>query len=133
MLSRSAFCRHVDNNNIWFLYSALPSSTSLPGALYRVLLPQRPSQSRDVTSSEPKFAARKKYPYILRSNISFGWDGLHNARYSSLLSGQVALGGKTGITTLARAGFKLIPSRTAVKYTDTTHVLNKHIAFSCAF
>merc|ERR1712115_303674 len=58
-----------------------------------------------------------KYPYILRSNISFGWDGLHNARYSSLLSGQVALGGNTGITTLAPAGFEPVPSRTAVEHT----------------
>ena len=121
-----------NNNNIWFLYSALPSSTSLPGALYRVLLPQRPSQSRDVTSIGAEIRYTKEVPFILRSNISFGWDGLHNARFWSLLSGQVALGGKTGITTLSPAGIEPVPSRTAVEHTDhsTTDTTN---AFFCCF
>merc|ERR1711860_240145 len=74
----------------------------------------------DVTGSGQPYVWRytKDVPFILRSNISFGWDGLHNARCSSLLSGQVALGGKTGITTLAPAGFEPVPSRTAVEHTD---------------
>ena len=112
---------HTDkyNNNIWSLYCALPSSTSLPRLLYIVLLPQQPSQSRDVTSIGAEISLHERSTLlILRSNISFGWDGLHNARFSSLLSGQVALGGKTGITTLAPAGIEPVPSRTAVEHTD---------------
>ena len=76
------------NNNVWFLYSALPSSTSLLRALYRVLLPQRPLQSRDITSIGAAILMvlheRSTLYTSIKYHIQIWWSS--QCRYWSLLS-----------------------------------------------
>ena len=76
-------------NNIWFLYSALPSSWSLLKALYyRVLLPQRPLQSRDITSIGAAILMvlheRSTLYTSIKYHIQIWWSS--QCRYWSLLS-----------------------------------------------
>ena len=91
-------------------YSTLPDSTRLPCALYGVLLPLRSQQTMEVTSFRAVvYCYTKGVPFVCRLNITFRYDGLHNDRYRSLLSGQVELG-IAYIKAQASAGNEPVPS-----------------------
>ena len=114
-------CLNNNNNNNTCFYIAPFQLWGLLKALYRVSLPQRPLHSRDMHGSPylPTLAKRSetKFPSELhRTSHSHG--GLHIARFRLLLGGQVTLGGKTGITTLAPVGFEPATSRTAAERTN---------------
>ena len=92
-----------------------PATTSFKGHARQPIMPTLAKRS------ETKFPSE-----LHRTSHSHG--GLHIARFRLLLGGQVTLGGKTGITTLAPVGFEPATSRTAAERSNhsTTDATNQH-------